>query len=693
MASNARHTTSDADILRLRRFLIDVDPVRPAGISATDAERAAALDRRDALRRYLREALGWPGADAILETGNGGGMLYRLDLPNDDEHRALIKAVLNALNAWWSDGAVTIDTQTGNPARMVKIPGTVAAKGDHLPERPFRLATARLNPDPSPVAVDRLHAPIDQAPVPAPPHPPSANGTGPGRDWTVADLLRQNGIGFVEKRLSYGLAHILDQCLTSDDHCDGASIIEFPSGALSYTCRHNRCADKRWDDVREVLGLARREAPTSSPASGQRVAADSGSQQKPVTPATPEWPSRIDRAAFHGLAGDIVDALLPHTEADEVGLLLTLLASVGNIADAQTYWEVSGRRHGLRVWPVLVGATSKGRKGTSWGTLRPVLKCAAGDWLDACVNGGLSSGEGLIWLIRDEITRYAEGTFDVVDPGVADKRAFLIEEEFSGTLKIAGREGNSLSAILRKAYDGDRLASLTKNSPARSSNPHVTIVGHTTAEELRRYLDDTAIASGLGNRLTFACVKRSKFLPDGGALDSALVEDLGQRLEAALRTVKDGGCLHRDEAASALWRRIYEPLSEGGVGLLGALTSRAEAQVMRFAAIYAILDGSVTIRAPHLGAGVAVWDFAAASAKYIFGDWLGDPVADTILHALNGGALTQTEISNVFGRNRAASNIHRALAALVDAGRIERVQSPTGEGGGRPPIAWQRVSS
>jgi hypothetical protein len=65
----------------------------------------------------------------------------------------------------------------------------------------------------------------------------------------------------------------------------------------------------------------------------------------------------------------------------------------------------------------------------------------------------------------------ADGT--KLDAGVSDKRAFLVEEEFAGTLKVASREGNNLSAVLRKAWDGDTLAALTKNSPARATNPHI----------------------------------------------------------------------------------------------------------------------------------------------------------------------------------------------------------------------------
>ncbi len=425
---------------------------------------------------------------------------------------------------------------------------------------------------------------------------------------------------------------------------------------------------------------------TDLPVDADRPNLSSTADQMPASVAA--WPEALHPAAFQGLAGEIVGALLPHTEADPSGLLLTLLAAVGNIVGPGPHWAVSGRPHPLLIWPILVGATAKGRKGTTWGTLRPVLGRAAPEWLTASVSGGLASGEGVIWAIRDPITKREAGVEVTIDPGVSEKRLCLIEEEWGGTLKVANREGNSLSAVLRKAWDGDALGSLTKNAPARATDPHVTVIGHTTAEELRRNLDDTQIASGLGNRHLFICVRRSKLLPDGGALDRVVIEELGDRLREVLGHATAIEEIRRDEAASDLWRRLYGPLSEGSVGLLGALTSRAEAQVMRLAAIYAVLDGEALIRPEHLRAAVAVWDYAEASVSFIFGDRLGDPIADAILQALQVGELTQTEVSELFGRNVSAAKLHRALGALLAAEKVQRDQRPSGGSGGRPTLVW-----
>src|SRR5262249_15576408 len=142
-----------------------------------------------------------------------------------------------------------------------------------------------------------------------------------------------------------------------------------------------------------------------------------------------------------------------------------------------------------------------------------------------CVKGGLSSGEGLIWAVRDRIEKTEPlkdkgrvvGYQQVqVDPGVADKRLLCYEPEFASVLKVAGRAGNTLSNLVRQAWETGDLRSLVKNSPAQATGAHVSIIGHVTAEELRRELSATEQANGFGNRFLWLLVQRSKALPEGG---------------------------------------------------------------------------------------------------------------------------------------------------------------------------------
>lgn len=125
--------------------------------------------------------------------------------------------------------------------------------------------------------------------------------------------------------------------------------------------------------------------------------------------------------------------------------------------------------------------------------------------------------------------------------------------------------------------------------------------------------------------------------------------------------------------------------------MFGALVSRAEAQVLRLSCIYALLDLSLTIHTEHLQAALAVWDYVEASVRYIFGDAIGDPVADQILAALKNapGGLSQTDISNLFGRNLPAGRIHKALTLLLNQ---RMVMAETKETGGRRAVIWEAVT-
>jgi hypothetical protein len=134
----SRCTTADGDILCRRWLPIDFDPKRPAGISSTETEHQAALERARECRAYL-ERCGWP-RPLFADSGNGAHLLYPVDLPNDVTNREILRACLEALALRFNDERVEVDLATANAARIWKVYGTLAAKGDNLPERPHRIA-------------------------------------------------------------------------------------------------------------------------------------------------------------------------------------------------------------------------------------------------------------------------------------------------------------------------------------------------------------------------------------------------------------------------------------------------------------------------------------------------------------------------------------------------------------------------
>jgi len=230
---------------------------------------------------------------------------------------------------------------------------------------------------------------------------------------------------------------------------------------------------------------------------------------------------------------------------------------------------------------------------------------------------------------------------------------------------------------------------LTKNSPAQATDAHISLIGHITTDELRRYLTATERGNGFANRFLFVCARRSKSLPEGGAIAESEMQLLIERVREAVEFASRVGELERSEKARLLWYGVYADLSAGTPGLLGAVTSRAEAQVMRLACIYALLDSCDFVKAVHLRAALALWKYAEASARFIFGDSIGNPLADELLRALrkNADGLSRTEIRDFFGRNRRSDEIERALTTLAQNG-LGRLALEQGGGKGRPSERW-----
>jgi hypothetical protein len=296
------------------------------------------------------------------------------------------------------------------------------------------------------------------------------------------------------------------------------------------------------------------------------------------------------------------------------------------------------------------------------------------------------SGEGLIYHVRDAVVTKDGKT---TDAGVDDKRLLVVETEMSRVLKAMNRDSCTLSDVIRQAWDGGHLRTLARHNPLRATGAHLGIIAHATRADITRHLTETDAANGFGNRLLWMAVRRSQLLPDGVPLDCVPWASALHRLREARAVAARADVLRRDPDATALWREVYEELGAGRPGLLGAILSRAEAQTMRLACVYALLDATDWIRVEHLAAALAVWKYCEDSARLIFGEALGDPDAEKLLAALRAApaGLTRKAIySEVFGRHRKAAVIARLLSDLLTSGLIHREAEPSA--GGRPPERW-----
>ncbi len=418
----------------------------------------------------------------------------------------------------------------------------------------------------------------------------------------------------------------------------------------------------------------------------------------PLRSIAPSWPDPPAAAAFHGLAGEIVRTIEPHSEGDPAALLVSTLVAFGNACGRAAGFRVEGDFHATNLYAVVVGDTAKGRKGTSWGQVRRLFELADPEWTAERTAGGLTSGEGLIYHVRDPQSKQVavkekgkptgESIEEVVDEGVVDKRLLVFEGEFAQVLKVMGRDGNTLSPVIRDFWDRGDVRTLSKNSPLRATGALISILAHVTARELRRGLTATEVANGFANRFLFVCARRSKLIPEGGSLSDDELRLLADQLRDAIRFAGVQGTLERDDAARKLWAEVYGELSDGRPGLLGAATSRAEAQVGRLAVLYALLDQSSQVRVEHLSAALGHWDYCHRSAAHVFGNALGDPLADELLERLRAArenGLTRTQIRDALGRHRSGAEIDCALGHLEQLGLVRRQVETTG---GRPAERW-----
>jgi hypothetical protein len=431
-------------------------------------------------------------------------------------------------------------------------------------------------------------------------------------------------------------------------------------------------------------------------ANGQSTA-QAGAQPNPqpgaVQPNPTDWPT-LSPAAYHGLAGKVVDAILPSTESDPVALLVQYLASFGNALGRHPFYLVEGAQHFAILFALLVGPTAKARKGTSAQRVRAIFEKADPDWVKSCVANGISSGEGIIHAIRDPVFSLNKktGAQELTDVGVVDKRLFLDEREFSSALDNTRREGNVVERVLREAWDcpSKPLRTLTKHSPTQATYPHISIIGHITVDELRSKLSERSMTNGFGNRFLFVCIRRSKRLPHGGNLDTNIVDRLAVETHDALLAAQQRDRIFMTPEAEQRWSALYDALTDDKPGLFGALTARAEAQTIRLAMIYALLDQAPAIDIIHLEAALALWAYCEDSTRYIFKEMTGDPVADTILQALrkNTTGLSRSEIYAMLGFNTSAARIQQALGTLAGLGKARSVKGASGTRGGRPSETW-----
>lgn len=243
------NTTSDGDIVGYDWLLVDLDPVRPSGISSTTDE----LDNAKALSKKVFLYLKGAGFNdpVISVSGNGVHLLYKIRLKNAPESVELVKRCLGALDLLFSDSRVKVDTANFNPSRICKLYGTLAQKGKGTEDRPHRMsyiASAPENIKPTDKAYLEKLAEVLPVQTPA---PARYNGYNP-KQFDIETWMSEHGLRWqTKKEASSYTKYILTECPFDSNHKAPDSCITVgTSGAIGFHCFHDHCQGKTWKDVR-----------------------------------------------------------------------------------------------------------------------------------------------------------------------------------------------------------------------------------------------------------------------------------------------------------------------------------------------------------------------------------------------------------------------------------------------------------
>ena len=401
---------------------------------------------------------------------------------------------------------------------------------------------------------------------------------------------------------------------------------------------------------------------------------------EPVSTPAPERSSnlpRLNTEAFYGLAGDVVAACTKDSEATEAGVLFYFLQRVGCQIGPFAHVLVGEEKHHARLNVVLVGKSSRARKGTS---MRPVdslfdaVNKLAGLSLAVVRNSSLSSGEGLVAAVRDDsVEQDKEG--NPLHRGVSDKRCLMVSEEFASALAAMKRQGNNLSAVIRSLWDIGNVDVVTKGDPIKTTGAHVCLMSHITEPELSEMLENRELFNGFANRFLWVRVERSKIIARPKQIPGEVKTDLAQRIADACRFAGGEKVFDLSDEAESYWLDLYSRLADDGAKTPAhdGATSRAEPYILRMAMIYAALDLSPSIELQHLRSAEACWIYCDESARQIFSSGASlkvDLRRVKLLEFLTGGERSTTDIHDLFGRNVPAKDLNELIRTLETEGVI-----------------------
>ena len=416
---------------------------------------------------------------------------------------------------------------------------------------------------------------------------------------------------------------------------------------------------------------------------------------------------RPTEAMLYGLAGEVGRAAAETTEANRYAVAMNFLTMLSAAVGRDVYLPIGDTRHHARLFTMHVGRTSRGRKGDAHSLPQRIRRkieerCipGTGPICGQIHTGGLSTREGLTLIIHDG---FEQGKDDV--PAITDKRLYIVESEFANVLHQAKRDGNTLSAALRDAWDGTSIYPATKTNKIGTTDPHIAMGGSITPSELLGLMQSRELSNGFANRFVIFWAERERIEPFPQPTPQDVVDDLARRTEDVIRfakgkypATKDSRLMTLSEAAKSEYGRLYRKelnSVQDGDRVMAVLERRAPI-VLRLATLFALTDQVLVIEVKHLNAAMAWSRYHRDSVRFIFNDAAGEEAAKesnnaarkilAYLREQDGLVSRQDLFKRCFAGHVSASRLDSALDTLLldSPPRIELVEGDLAENGKRP---------
>lgn len=615
-------STPDAKIVCRRWLLVDCDPVRASGVSSTDAEMNAAIDLAGRIADELSRD-GWPTPIQTM-SGNGAGLYYRIDLPNDDTSKDLVERVLKGLAERFSNLHVAVDTSVHNAARVTKVAGTVARKGsdfrpdddDETGHRPHRRSWFIEPESPIQTVSKELLESVAIKPQAESKCLEPSSLVSVGQGWSIDEWLRDHNVP-VNPPVAYNGGRkwtFSDLPIPCQSHPGGhgndgsAFLIQGSDGKLGAGCKHDRCKWWKWKDLRQAYepGCYDRESYDDvdiSKIAGQMPAATASVSQAEAVTQSAKADNRPAVDHMYEVPGFIRSVM--NLSLETARYPNTTLAFCGSLALMSF---LIGRRvtyRGLSPNIYLMALASSGSGKDQARKVNVHLLQEAG--LGGCLGDSIASGEGLEEsLFRSPQSLYQLDELDSLVRAMAGAKEARFESIAERLLRFY-TSSNSTYYLRRKADDQEARYIL---------HPHLVLYGTCTPQGFYDAISGTMLTNGLFARLLVieADARGKRQIAKPAEADPSIMQEiehwkqlgceggnLASRNPKVLELPEEDDARDELEQAcdryDAAYDRCRDKRDECGM----TIWSRAGEQATRLAALYACsanaLDPRVTLEA------------------------------------------------------------------------------------------------